>query len=168
MNKSSCLRFVAVLSVLLIARAAAHAAPCTLAGLNWMAANWQNTGDPEGSKEHWSVAPGGILMGTSWEVANNGTGYAEIMSVRQDGAAINMILRHFDIALSRAWEERTAPMIFTASSCGDRSTVFDGQGDHQGEHLTYSRTGKSLLIIGDFLHHGKPDHEEWHMIAEKK
>ena len=25
----------------------------------------------------------------------------------------------------------------------------------------------SLLIVGDFLHHGKPDHEEWHMNLAK-
>jgi hypothetical protein len=25
----------------------------------------------------------------------------------------------------------------------------------------------SLLIVGDFLHHGKPDHAEWHMNLAK-
>ena len=73
-----------------------------------------------------------------------------------------------DLALSKAWEERSAPMVFTASSCDGASVVFDGQGDHVGEHLTYKRSGETLLIVGDFLHHGKPDREEWHMIAAKK
>jgi hypothetical protein len=54
-------------------------------------------------------------------------------------------------------------MIFTAARCTDGSVVFDGEGDHAGEHLTYQRTGNDLLITGDFLHHGTADHEEWHM-----
>jgi hypothetical protein len=168
MNPQSRLQLIAMLSLLLIGRAAGHAAPCTLAGLQWMAAEWHNAADPEGAQENWAQTPRGVLMGTSWEIAKNGTGYAEIMTVRQDGTAIDMILRHFDIALTKAWEERASPMVFTASSCGDRSAVFDGQGDHQGEHLTYARSGDSLVIVGDFLHHGKPDREEWHMIAERK
>jgi hypothetical protein len=62
--------------------------------------------------------------------------------VRQDGATINMVLLHFDIDLGRAWEERTSPMIFVAASCDGQSAVFDGQGEHAGEHLTYKRTGR--------------------------
>ena len=38
-----------------------------------------------------------------------------------------------------------------------------GQGDHAGEHITYKRTGDSLLIIGDFLRHGTPSRMEWRM-----
>ena len=101
------------------------------------------------------------------EIKKDGTGYAEAMTVRQDGASINMILRHFDVDLRKAWEERTAPMIFTAASCEGTSAIFDGQGDHAGEHLTYKRTAEGLTIIGDFLHHGKPVHVEWKMIAGK-
>jgi len=103
-------------------------------------------------------------VGSSWEFPKGHSGYAEVMTVRQDSSAIAMVLRHFDGRLSRAWEERDAPMVFTASSCERDSVVFDGQGHHVGEHLTYRRSGKNLLIVGDFLHHGTPDHEEWHMI----
>jgi hypothetical protein len=56
-------------------------------------------------------------------------------------------------------------MIFAAASCDGRSAVFDGQGTHAGEHLTYKRTVEGLAIIGDFLHHGEPVHMEWKMIA---
>jgi len=90
------------------------------------------------------------------------------MTVRQDGSSIDMVLRHFDLGLSKAWEEQTAPVIFTAASCEDRSAIFDGQGTHVGEHLTYRRTAEGLTIIGDFLHHGKPSHVEWKMIQGKE
>jgi hypothetical protein len=139
---------------------AAQAAPCTLAGLSWMAGDWHNSADPNGSEERWTVAPGEVLMGSAFEFEKDGKGYAEALTVRQDGAAINMVLRHFDIDLGRAWEERTAPMIFAAASC-------DGQCEHAGEHLTYKRTHERLTIIGDFLHHGKPAHVEWRMIATR-
>jgi Domain of unknown function (DUF6265) len=143
----------------------AHGGSCTLAGLGWMAANWQNADDPAGAQERWTPAPGGVLMGSSFEAHADGTGYAEAMAIRLEGTSVVMVLRHFDLGLEHAWEERDAPMIFAASDCGENSAVFDGQGGHAGEHLTYKRTGKSLLIVGDFLHHGKPDHEEWHMVA---
>jgi Domain of unknown function (DUF6265) len=152
--------------------ATAQAGPCTLAGLSWMAGNWHNADDPAGAQERWTPAPGGVLMGSSFEAHADGTGYAEAMTIRQDGTAILMVLRHFDLGLKRAWEEREAPMIFAAATCESNAAVedravFDGQGDHQGEHLTYKRSGESLLIVGDFLHHGKPDHEEWHMVLGK-
>jgi hypothetical protein len=167
MNKSAALRLLAVLSVL-AAPAAVHASSCTLAGLQWMASDWRNTANPDGAQEQWIVAPGGVLMGSAWESSKDGKGYAEIMTVREEIGSIHMVLRHFDLALSKAWEDRSAPVVFTASSCTGTSAVFDGQDDHAGEHLTYKRSGETLLIVGDFLHHGKPDHEEWHMVAAKR
>jgi hypothetical protein len=103
-------------------------------------------------------------MGSSWEFPKGQAGFAEIMTIGRDGSATSMFLRHFDGGLRKAWEERDTPMVFTESSCDRNSAVFDGQGAHAGEHMTYKRLGKSLLIIGDFLHHGTPDHEEWHML----
>jgi len=167
MNKPGALRLLAVLSAL-AAPVAAHASPCALAGLQWMAGDWRNTANPAGAQERWIVAPGGVLMGSAWEVSQDGKGYAEIMTVREETGSVHMVLRHFDLALSKAWEERTAPMVFTASSCNGTSAVFDGQDGHTGEHLTYTRSGETLLIVGDFLHQGKPVREEWHMIAAKK
>jgi hypothetical protein len=131
-----------------------------------MAGNWQNAADPQGAQERWVIAPNDVLMGSSFEFPKSGAGYAELMTVRREGDAIAMMLRHFDGGLRRAWEEREAPMVFNASSCDSNSAVFDGQGTHAGEHLTYKRDGKKLHIIGDFLHRGKPDHEEWAMILK--
>jgi hypothetical protein len=163
MNRPS--HLFAVLLFLTTAHPTAHAAPCTLAGLHWMTGDWHNSSNPTGAQERWTVAPGNILMGSAWEATADGKGYAELMTIRDDAGSIRMVLRHFDLALSKAWEERTAPMVFVASTCDTNSAVFDGQDDHTGEHLTYKRSGQSLLIVGDFLHHGKPDHEEWHMVA---
>jgi hypothetical protein len=110
------------------------------------------------------MAPNGILMGSAWEFPPAKSGYAEVMTVRPDGDSISMFLRHFDGGLKNAWEERGAPMVFTASSCERDSVVFDGRGDHAGEHMSYRRSGNKLTIVADFLHHGTPDHEEWHMV----
>ena len=144
---------------------AAHvaAAECSLAGLEWMAGTWRSTDDPGRAQERWVLAPGGVLMGSSWEFPQQGGGYAEILTVRPEGTAIVMVLRHFDVGLRKAREEREAPMIFAAASCDAQSAVFDGQGKRTGEHLTYRRSGTALLILGDFLHHGQPLHVEFHM-----
>lgn len=149
--------FVAAASVV-------QAQPCSLPDLNWIAGTWQSVANPQGAQERWVVAPQHVLMGSAWEFPVGKPGYAEIMTVTQDGDTISMRLRHFDAALRRAWEERDAPMVFTASSCSRYSVVFDGQGERAGEHLAYTRSGKNLLIIGDFIHHGIADHEEWRMI----
>jgi Domain of unknown function (DUF6265) len=132
-----------------------------------MAGGWRNATNPARAQERWTVSPGGVLMGSSWEAGEDGKGYTEVMTVGQETGSIRMVVRHFDLALSKAWEERTAPMVFAAASCDGTSAVFDGQDDHAGEHLLYQRSGENLLIVGDFLHHGKPDHEEWHMIAAR-
>jgi len=143
----------------------ADAQPCTLASLNWMAGNWLNADAPAKAQERWAVAPDDVLMGSSWEFTGSQSGYAEIMTVRSEGSGLVMVLRHFDAGLAKAWEERDAPMIFTVSRCEPNAAVFDGDGAHASEHLSYRRSGNKLLITGDFLHHGQPDHEEWHMVS---
>lgn len=103
-------------------------------------------------------------MASAWEFPKDKAGYAEIMTIAQDGDSIAMLLRYFDGGLKRAWEERAAPMVFTVSSCTGYSVIFDRQADHMGEHLTYRRTDDHLLIIGDFIHRAIAQHEEWQMI----
>jgi hypothetical protein len=158
----------AILSALALAAAAlaghAQAATCTLAGLGWMAGDWRNAKTPDRAQERWVAAPDHVLMGSSFEFPEGKGGYAEAMTVRPDGAGIVMVLRHFDGGLARAWEDKAAPMVFAAASCEPDRAVFDGQGEHAGEHLTYARSGTTLLIVGDFLHKGVPDREEWRMV----
>jgi hypothetical protein len=144
--------------------ASSSPSPCQLADLGWMAGDWHNAADPARAQERWTLAPDGVLMGNSWEFPPGKSGYAEIMTVRSDGESISMFLRHFDGGLKRAWEERSAPMVFQLSSCERNVANFEGQGDHTGERMSYRRSGKNLMIVADFLHHGTPDHEEWHMI----
>jgi len=156
-------RFLAAFPLVVFA-SLAQAAPCSLASLSWMAGVWHNAADPQGAQERWVVAPHDVLMGSAWEFPKDKAGYAEIMTIARDGDSISMLLRHFDGGLKRAWEERAAPMVFTASSCVAYSVIFDGQSDHAGEHLTYRRSGDKLLIMGDFIHHGIAQHEEWQMI----
>jgi hypothetical protein len=140
------------------------AEPCSLTSLGWLAANWLNGEAPDRARETWTAAPGGVLMGSAFEFPQGKAGFAEFMTIREGDGGVVMLLRHFDGALARAWEERDAPMVFTAASCEASSVRFDGQGAHLGEHLTYRRTGVELNIKGDFLHGGNPVHVEWRMI----
>ena len=92
-------------------------------------------------------------MGSSWLVPSSGNGFAETMTVTmQDDGAIAMRLRHFDLGLNHAWEDRDAPAVFVAGACDASSAVFDGAGSRTGERLTYRRSGSQLTIVGDFLH----------------
>jgi len=159
------LAVVAALALALAGGPGVGVAACSLNGLSWMAGDWHDAADPSRGEERWVATPTGALMGSSWLVPATGKGFAEAMTVAaQDDGAIAMRLRHFDLGLTHAWEERDAPMVFVAASCGDRMAVFDGVGPRTGEHLTYKREGSHLTITGDFLHHGAPDREVFHMI----
>jgi hypothetical protein len=163
MLKTGLATLTSLLVLMLLAPQAARAESCSLGDLGWLAGSWRNSANPSGAQERWVVAPGHVLMGSSWEFPPGQSGYAEIMTIRPAGEALAMFLRHFDGGLARAWEERTAPMVFNASDCSKDSALFSGQGDHTGERMRYTRSGSALLIVADFLHHGTPQHVEWHM-----
>jgi hypothetical protein len=155
----------AALAALLFCTQPAAAADCAPGTLNWMAGRWQEASNPQGSREQWSVAPGGVLMGSGWSFPPDGKGgFSELMTVRPQGQRLKMVLRHFDVALSRAREEREAPMEFLATDCSTHRAVFEGSGAGAGERLTYEATPAGLEITGDFLQQGKAVQVKWHMI----
>jgi hypothetical protein len=163
MRRSPSAPMLSVVLLVLAASPASHAGTCSLRTLTWLAGTWRNSENPDGAQERWVIAPGQVLMGSSWEFPPGKSGYAEIMTIRPEGAEPAMILRHFDGGLAHAWEEREAPMVFTATDCTGQSVLFSGQGAQAGEQMKYTRGGDSLLIAADFLHHGTPQHIEWHM-----
>jgi len=137
--------------------AAAQAAPCRLADLRWMAGVWRaDTADTQ-SEERWASGPGDRLMGTSWALhPGRPGGVIEAETIQADAAgAVTVALRHFTADLASAWEDKTAPMIFAAADCEADRVVFDGRGDHAGEHITYERGADAMTFTGDFLHGGK-------------
>ena len=132
-----------------------------------MAGSWHNANNPHGAQERWVIAPHDALMGSAWELPADKPGFAEVMSIRQDGDSTFMVLRHFDGALKRAWEDKESPMIFKVASCSPFHVVFDGQADRTGEHMSYDRKEDQLTITGDFIHAGKTNHMEWPMVLSK-
>jgi hypothetical protein len=151
-------RLATALAATLFVAPSAHAASCRLADLRWMIGVWRDDSPGVKSEERWVAGPGDRLMGSSWLLHDDRPGgVVEAETIQADKAgAINLTLRHFTADLASAWEEKTAPMVFTAADCGPKSVVFDGQGDHAGEHITYRRDGSVLNFTGDFLHGGKP------------
>ena len=140
----------------------AAAAPCTIAKLDWLKGVWRQESKDEQTEERWTDASGALLLGSAWTVAKGKPVFGEIMTIEADGNGLVLRLRHFSDSLSRAWEGRDPPMLFRFSDCQDRSAVLDGQGKSAGERLTYRRLDDHRLqITGDFVHHGKPDHEEF-------
>jgi hypothetical protein len=156
-------RILPIILLLLPVTPALSAEPCSLAALHFMAGTWVNTDNPSGAQERWVLAPGDVLMGSAWEFPPGKAGYAEVMTIRTDGAAPVMRLRHFDGGLARAWEERETPMEFGATECSTDNALFSGLGSHVGERMRYTRSGDNLLISADFIHHGTTQHVDWHM-----
>jgi|HubBroStandDraft_1064217.scaffolds.fasta_scaffold00009_30 hypothetical protein len=142
-----------------------RAAPCSVAQLDWLKGTWRTeTADGRTEEERWTDAPGGVLLGSAWTVTKGKAVFGEIMTIEsgEDGPA--MRLRHFSDNLNRDWEGHDPPMLFRLADCQTRTAVLEGRGKNEGERLTYRRADRHrLVIIGDFLHAGKPDHEEWTM-----
>jgi hypothetical protein len=138
--------------------AGAHAAPCQLPDLHWMVGDWRDDTADTLSEERWVAGPWDRLMGSSWSLhTNRPGGVVEAETIQaNDAGAIVLVLRHFSADLALSWEEQTAPMRFRAAGCEPNTVVFDGQGDHIGEHITYKRAGDALTFTGDFIHAGKP------------
>jgi hypothetical protein len=137
--------------------AGAHADPCHLTDLRWMAGVWRADAAGASSEERWVVAPGDRLMGSSWDLhADRPGGVVEAETIVGDGGAIRLRVRHFGPGLDQPWEALSSPMSFVAASCGPQSVFFDGEDAHAGEHINYRRAGDTLTFTGDFLHDGKP------------
>jgi hypothetical protein len=146
-----------------LAASAAEPEPaCTIAGLDWMVGVWRADDKAGLAEERWTAAPGDVLMGSAWTVANGKAVFAELMTIAADGKGAAMRLRHFSDNIGRAWEGKDPPMLFALTHCGPNTATFEGRGERQGESLIYRREGAGkLVIVGEFLHEGKPDHKEF-------
>jgi hypothetical protein len=147
----------AVLLSPLLAAAPAQAEECTLEALHWLQGAWSNTAVNTAGEERWVLLPGGALAGSAWETAKDGTPhFVEALSLALSDGKVTLRMRHFDGTLTRAWEDKTAPVTFVASRCGPGDVVFEGVGPHAGERITYARTKDRLSFVGEFIHKGKP------------
>jgi len=143
----------------------AEAAPCVIARLDWLKGIWRADDKDGQTEERWTDASGALLLGSAWTVAKGKAVFGEIMTIEADGNSLVLRIRHFSDSLARAWEGRDPPIQFRFSDCQDRSAVLEGQGKSTGERLTYRRLDEHRLqIVGDFIHHGKPDHAEFTLL----
>ena len=143
----------------------ARAASCTVAQLDWLKGTWRSDAKDGQSEERWTDAPGGLLLGSAWTVKDGKAVFGEIMTIEGGPGGLAMRLRHFSDSLNRDREGHDPPMLFLFSDCQPHSAVLDGQGPQAGERLTYRRVDDHrLLIIGDFIHNGKPDHQEFPLL----
>jgi hypothetical protein len=147
----------------------ARADPCTLAALQWMGGTWRAHDANTESEERWISAPGGRLVGSSWLLHKDTSGgILETMTLIEDGGRVVMRLRHFDSTLAHAREEKDAPMLFVAASCAANSLTLDGTGNQAGEHFIYTREGKRMKFVGEFIHGGQPVHVELEFTADEQ
>ncbi|TWB22654.1 hypothetical protein FBZ89_103280 [Nitrospirillum amazonense] len=148
---------IALLLPLSLATAPARAEECTLEALHWLQGAWGNTAVNTAGEERWVLLPGGMMAGSAWETAKDGTPhFMEVLNLSQAEGKVTLRMRHFDGTLTRAWEDKTAPVTFVASQCSLQTVVFQGQGTNTGERITYARTKDRLSFVGEFIHKGKP------------
>jgi hypothetical protein len=134
----------------------AVATPCGVSDLAWLQGLWHSADGKSVGEERWVTTPANSLAGSAWVVQGSAVSFVEANSISVQGTSVEMHLRHFDGTLGHAWEEKDVPLVFTLAKCEGQSAVFDGSGAKTGEHITYRRTGDSLIFVGDFLRRGAP------------
>jgi Domain of unknown function (DUF6265) len=149
---------LAACALALLFAGGARATPCQLTDLRWMTGIWRDDAADTRSEERWVAGPADQLMGSSWALHTDRPGGVVEAETIQVGAAgaVTLTLRHFTADLARSSEEKAAPMVFAAADCEAEVVVFNGQGAHAGERITYRRAGDVLTFTGDFLHGGTP------------
>jgi hypothetical protein len=139
----------------------ATADTCALKNLRWLEGTWRDSDKDSAAEERWVEGPNGRLIGSSWALhKDTPAGVIEAMALLEEEGRLVMRLRHFDSTLARAREDKDAPMLFVATNCSRNSLTLEGTGDQSGERFVYTRDGKQLKFIGDFVHQGKPLHVE--------
>ena len=134
---------------LVLASAAALAAPPGAAEFAWMEGRWttEKWGGP--MEEVWSRPLGNTVMGMFRLVKDGKPSFYEFMTIEAGESGTYFYLRHF-YGKSVAWEDKAAPVVFSVvrASAQAREAVFERTTSDTGERtrLSYRLDGEDRLI----------------------
>ena len=145
---------------ILIGTSVANAAPCTLAGLQWLKGAWRFEGGGEQNEMVWTGASENRLFGYAWNLhAARPGGDIQVSAIQIESKHVTLHLRHFTGDLGLAREDIDQPVTFAATTCSEGAVTFEGQGAARGQKLSYQRQGDKLTFASE-AGGGKPGHVE--------
>ena len=117
----------------------------TMADVAFMAGHWRDPAAERVSEEIWTAPEGDAMLGM-WRFVTGGQARIyELLSIRQEGTSLALLLRHFDPRL-KAREEKDAPLVIPLVRKSEGEVVFEGQSTKGGLlRLTYRKQGADGL-----------------------
>jgi hypothetical protein len=125
----------------------------SIADLAWMTGSWIGSFGEQTLEENWSQPAGGTIACLVRITGNDQTNMVELILIEELDDSLLFRVRQW---LPGFVPRRPEPQIMTLAELSDRSVSFDGTGDSDFEHLTYSRPSEDLFQIDVVPRQGEP------------
>ena len=144
---------LAVLGIVFLGMPVAAKAACQVSDLSWMTGRWNfHDGDHSG-QETWRLSESRLVEFTTGSGAPSSGGIVKLSAISSEEGALVLRTRFFDGSLKHSLQDKDAPVVFSASLCGQGFIQFDGPA---GEYTRYERSGDNMIITGIADNNGKP------------
>ena len=140
-------------------------AACRVSDLRWMVGRWSFHNGAYSGQENWKFSESGQLIGfVTGSGAPSSGGVVKLSAISAEQGKLILRMRFFDGSLKHALEDKDAPVVWAASSCGPEFIQFDGPGS---EYSRYERSGADMINTGIANDNGKPGHYRVLLTEEK-
>lgn len=125
----------------------------SVADLAWMSGSWVGPFGEQTLEENWSRPAGGTIACLVRITGNGQTNMIELILIEEVEDSLLFRVRQW---LPGYVPRRPEPQIMTLARLAERSISFDGTGDSDFLHLTYSRRSADLFQIDVVPRQGEP------------
>ena len=154
MARNLFLNLAALLALLVTSSASAEApAAPKVSDLAWMAGSWIGPFGEQTLEETWSRPAGGSIACMVRITSAGQTDMIELILIEEADESLVFRVRQW---LPGYVPRRPEPQVMTLADIGDRRIRFDGVGDSDFKHLTYSRPSEDVFQIDVEPRQGEP------------
>ena len=154
---------LAMLGVVFLGIPLNASAACRVPDLGWMAGRWSFRSGAYSGQEAWNFSESGLVGFVIGSGTPSSGGVVKVSAISSEQGALVLRMRFFDGSLKHALEDKDAPVVFSASTCGPSFIRFDGTG---GEYTRYERSGDDMINVGIANNKGKPG--QYHVLLKRE
>jgi len=108
--------------------------------MSWLVGTWTSLRPGAVAEEVWTAPRAGTMTGTFRLVEDGKTRFVELLTLRQEGAALVLRIRHFDENLT-PWPDERTPLVYRSVSIARDRVRFESKNDKM-QFLTMQHRGK--------------------------
>ena len=154
---------LAVLGVVFLGMPAGAETVCRVSDLSWMTGRWNFHNGAYSTRETWNISESRLVQVAIGSGASSSGGVVKLSAISSENGVLVLRMRFFDGSLKHALEDKDAPVVFSASTCGPGFIQFDGTG---GEYTRYERSGDDMVNTGVANNNGKPG--QYHVLLRRE